>query len=97
MKTTRSEKNQPLFFWLSTVSLASALALTYLNIYLGRQTNYLNYLQVFNTITISILICAGLAITLGLVGLWKVRLKSIPLALISLTSSAFLILLFLID
>lgn len=93
----QSEKNQHPFFWLSMISLASALALTYLNIHLGKQVNYLNYLLLFNTLTISILLCAGLAIILGLAGLWRVRLKSIPLTLISLAASAFLILLFLID
>jgi nitrate reductase gamma subunit len=68
-----------------------------LNIYLGTQVNYLDYLSLFNALTIIILACVGVAIILGMVGLWKVRFRSVPLVLISLASSAFLILLFLID
>lgn len=85
------------FLWVGILSLASAIALARLNIYLGTQMNYLHYLLLFNALTIGMLVCAGIAISLSLAGLWRVRFKSIPLALVNLASSAFLILLFLID
>jgi len=85
------------FLWMGILSLGIAIALTRLNIYLGTQVNYLDYLPLFNVLTTAILACAGIAIILGLVGLWKVRFRSIPLSLTSLASSAYLILLFLID
>ena len=85
------------FLWIGLLSLASAIALARLNIYLGKQVDYLDYLSIFNMLTYGILLCAGIAILLGLAGLWRARFKSIPLALTSLASSAFLVLLFLID
>jgi hypothetical protein len=77
--------------------LGSAISLTRLNIFLGTRVNYLNYLSLFNALTIALLACASIAIILSVAGLWKARFRSIPLALTSLASSAFLILLFLID
>ena len=91
-----TNKKHP-FLWISILSLGIAIALTRLNIYLGTQVNYLDYLSLFNSLTIAILACMGISIILGIAGLWKVRFRSIPLVLMSLASSAFLILLFLID
>ena len=84
------------FLWISVLSLGVAIALARLNIYLGTQVNYLNYLLLFNALTISMLTCVGIAIILSIAGLWKTRFRNIPLMLMSLASSAFLILLFLI-
>ena len=91
------ERKKHPFLWMGVLSLAIAIALTRLNIYLGTQVNYLDYLPLFNALTIAILACAGIAILLGVTGLWIARFRSIPLALMSLASSAYLILLFLID
>ena len=85
------------FLWISLLSLVSSVAFTRLNIYLGTLVNYLDYLSFFNALTLAILMCAGIAIILSVAGLWKARFKSIPLALTGLASSAFLILLFMID
>ena len=85
------------FLWIGLLSLVSAITLARLNIYLGKQVNYLDYLPLFNVLSYGVLLCAGIAILLSFVGLWRVRFKSIPLAWISLASSTFLILLFLID
>ncbi len=95
-KTLPDNKKHP-FLWLGLLSLAIAVALARLNIYLGTQMNYLHYLTLFNALTIGMLTCVGAAIILSFAGLWRARFKSIPLALASLVSSAFLILLFLID
>ena len=95
-KILLDNKEHP-FLWIGLLSLASAIALTRLNIYLGKQVDYLDYLSLFNVLTYGILLCAGIAILLSLAGLWRARLKSIPLVLTILASSAFLILLFLID
>ena len=92
-----SEHKKHPFLWMGILSLGIAIALTRLNIYLGTQVNYLDSLPLFNALTIAILVCAGIAVILGIAGLWKVRFRSIPLALTSLASSAYLILLFLID
>ena len=85
------------FLWIGLLSLVSAIVLTRLNIYLGTLVNYLDYLSLFNALTLAILMCAGIAIILSVAGLWKARFKSIPLALMGMVSSAFLILLFMID
>ena len=85
------------FLWIGVLSLGVAIALARLNIYLGTQVNYLDTLSLFNVLTIVMLACAGIAIVLGIAGLWRVRFKSIPLAVMSLASSALLILLFLLD
>ena len=85
------------FLWIGLLSLVSAVAFTRLNIYLGTLVNYLDYLSLFNALTLAILMCAGIAIILSVAGLWKVRFKSIPLTLTGLASSAFLILLFMIN
>ncbi|MGD8404153.1 MAG: hypothetical protein PVJ21_10865 [Anaerolineales bacterium] len=85
------------YLWISALCLGTAFALARLNIYLGTQMNYLDYLALFNTLTIAMLVSVGIAIFLSIAGLWQARFKSIPLVLVSLASSAFLILLFLID
>jgi hypothetical protein len=90
------DKKHP-FLWMVVLCLGVAIALTRLNIYLGTQVNYLDYLPFFNALTIAILACASIAIILGLAGLWKAHFKSLPLALVSLASFAYLTLLFLID
>ena len=91
-----ANKRHP-FLWINILSLGIAIALTKLNTYLGTLVNYLDYLSLFNALTLAILMCMGIAIILSVVGLWKARFKSIPLALTGLVSSAFLILLFMID
>ena len=85
------------FLWIGALSLTVAYALARLNIYLGTQVNYLDYLSLFNALTLTILACVGLAIIISIAGLWKARFKSIPLVLMSLASSVFLILLFMAD
>ncbi|MFL7870000.1 MAG: hypothetical protein AB8I58_14315 [Anaerolineales bacterium] len=97
MKKTLPRHNKHPFLWIGLFCLISAIALTRLNIYLGTQVNYLHYLSLFNALVIGMLACAVTAIILSLAGLWRIRFKSIPLILVSLASSAFLILLFLID
>ena len=97
MKKTLPRHNRHPFLWIGLLCLISAIALTRLNIYLGTQVNYLHYLSLFNALTIGVLTCAVVAIMLSLAGLWRTRFKSIPLVLVGLASSAFLILLFLID
>lgn len=84
------------FLWIAVLSLGFAIALAKLNIYMGTQVYYLDYLSLFNVMTIAIFVSASTAIILSMVGLWKVRFKSIPLALMSLASSAFLILMFMV-
>lgn len=84
------------FLWISVLSLGSAIVLARLNIYLGTQVNYLDYLSYFNALTIAVLACAGVAILLSVAGLWRTRFKSIPLAVMGLASSAFMILLFMV-
>jgi hypothetical protein len=91
-----AHKKHP-FLWISVLSLGVAFALARLNIYLGTQVNYLDYLSLFNAMTIAILISAGIAIFLSIAGLWRTRFRSVPLALMSLVSFVFLVLLFLID
>ena len=91
-----AHKKHP-FLWISVLCLGAAIALARLNIYLGTQVNYLDYLSLFNTLTIAMLVSVGTAIFLSLVGLWQARFKSRPLVLMSLASSAFFVLLFLID
>jgi len=90
------DKKHP-FLWSGVFSLGASIALTRLNIYLGTRVNYLNFLSLFNAMTIAILACVGIAIVLSLTGLWRSRFRSIPLMVTSLASSAFLVLLFLID
>jgi hypothetical protein len=85
------------FLWIGGFSLVSAYLLTQLNIYLGTRVNYLHYLSLFNALTVGILACTGIAILLGFIGLWRARFKSIPLALLSLASSIYLVLMFMID
>lgn len=68
-----------------------------LNIYLGTQVNYLDYLTLFNTVTLLMLASAVLSIALGVTGLWKARFKNISLILTSLAASAFLVLMFFVD
>ena len=97
LKNILLDNKEHSFLWIGLLSLASAIALTRPNIYLGKQVDYLDYLSLFNVLTYGILLCAGIAILLSLAGLWRARLKSIPLVLTILASSAFLILLFLID
>ena len=91
-----AHKKHP-FLWISILSLGVAIALARLNIYLGTQMNYLDYLSLFNAMTIAMLASVGIAIFLSIAGLWRARFKSIPLALMSLVSFTFLVLLFLID
>ena len=95
-KTLTVNKQHP-FLWIGIFCLLTAISLARLNIYLGTRMNYLDALLFFNALTIGVLACASIAILLSLAGLWKTRFKSIPLALTGLTSSAFLVLLFLID
>ena len=95
-KSLLGHKKYP-FFWMSVFSLVASIALARLNVYLGTQVNYLDYLSLFNALTIAMLLCGGIAIVMSVAGLWRARFRSIPLALMSLISSAFLILLFLID
>ena len=90
------KKKHPLL-WTSILSLGLAIALTRLNIYLGAQVNYLDYLPLFNALTIAILACAAIAIILGVAGLWKAHFRSVPLVVTSLASFAYLILIFIID
>ena len=85
------------FLWNSVFSLGAAIALARLNGFLGAQVNYLDYLSLFNTMTIAMFICVGATIIMSVVGLWRVRFKSVPLILIGSISSVFTILLFLID
>ena len=85
------------FLWVAVLNLGIAVTLTRLNIYLGTQVYYLDYLPLFNTMTIVMLACAGVAIILSMAGLWKARFTSVPLVLTSLASSAFLILIFMVD
>jgi len=94
---TLSETNKRPFLWISVISLGIAIALARLNIHLGTQVHYLDYLLLFNALTIAMVTSAGIAMLLSLAGLWRARLKSIPLAVMSLATSVFLILLFLID
>jgi len=89
-------KKHPLL-WVAIVGLGVAIALTRLNIYLGTQVNYLDYLLLFNALTLAILGCVGITIIVILAGLWKARFRSIPLVVMSLISFGYLILLFLID
>jgi len=96
-ETTLPETNKRPFLWISVISLGIAIALARLNIYLGTQVHYLDYLLFFNALTIAMLMSAGIAMLLSIAGLWRARFKSISLALMSLTPSVFLILLFLID
>ena len=95
-KLLPDNKKHPLL-WTSVLSLGIAIALTRLNIYLGTQVNYPDYLSLFNALTIAMLACVGIDIVLSIAGLWRVRFRSVPLVLMSLVSFAFLILLFLID
>lgn len=90
------DKKNP-FLWISVRYLGAAIALARLNIYLGTQVNYLDYLSLFNILTIAMLVSVGVAVSLSIAGLWRARFKSIPLAMMSLTSSVFLILLFLVN
>jgi len=92
-----SEHKGHLFLWGSVLCLGAAIALARLNIYFGAQVNYLDYQSLFNALIMAVLACAGLAIVLSVAGLWKAHFKSIPLGLMSLLSSAFLILLFLVE
>ena len=85
------------FLWMGMSGLGIAYALVRLNLYLGTQVNYLDYLSLFNVLTFAICVCAGTASITSIAGLWKVRFRSIPLVLMNLASSAFLILLFMID
>ena len=85
------------FLWIGALSLGIAYMLVRLNIYLGTQVNYLDYLSLFNAMTIAILAFVSVAIVLGIAGLWKVRFKSVPLVLIGVASSVFMLLLFLTD
>ena len=96
IKTQPINQKHP-FLWIGFLSLASAIVLTRLNIYLGTQVNYQDHLLFFNVLTIGVLVCASIAIILSIAGLWRTRFKSIPLWLIGLASSFFLFLLFLID
>jgi hypothetical protein len=91
-----AHKKHP-FLWISVLGLGAAFALARLNIYLGTQVNYLDYLALFNTLTIAMLVSVGVAVFLSIAGLWRARFKSIPLTVMSLSSSALLILLFLTD
>ena len=95
-KTLTVNKQHP-FLWIDIFCLLTAISLARLNIYLGTRMNYLDALLFFNALTIGVLVCAGVAILLSLAGLWRTRFRSIPLILTSLTSSAFLVLLFMID
>ena len=85
------------FLWISVFSLIIAYILIQLNIYLGSQVNYLDYLSLFNGLTVAVLTFVVIAVAISLAGLWRARFKSIPLLVMSLISSAFLLLLFLID
>lgn len=96
MKNLLSEKKHP-FLWLGLLSLANSILLAQLNISLGRQVNYLDFLPLFNVLTYGIFLCAGIAILLSVAGLWMVKFKSLPLMLTGLASFAYLILLFLND
>jgi len=94
---TLIDRNKYPFIWISVISLGIAIGLAKLNIYLGTQVSYLDYLSLFNTLTIVMLVFVGVAVLLSMAGLWRARFRSIPLTLMSLASSAFLLLLFLID
>lgn len=96
-ENTLLEKNKHPLLWISVIGLGIAIALARLNIYLGTQVYYLDFLSLFNALTIVMLVFAGIAMLLSMAGLWRVHFKSIPLAIMSLVSSALLILLFLID
>jgi len=85
------------FLWISVFSLGIAVVLARFNGFLGARVNYLDYLSLFNAMTIAMLACVGIAIVLSIAGLWKVHFKSAPLALIGAFSSVFMLLLFLID
>jgi hypothetical protein len=95
-KLLPKSKKHP-FLWLGVLSLGVSIALTRLNIYWGTQVNYLEHLSLFNALTLLILACVGISIALSISGLWKARFRSIPLAVMSLASSTYLILLFMID
>jgi hypothetical protein len=79
------------------LSLANSILLARLNISLGRQVNYLDFLPLFNVLTYGIFLCAGIAILICFAGLWMVKFKSLPLMLTGLASFTFLVLLFMID
>jgi len=89
--------NKHPFSWISALSLGIAIILTRLNIYLGTQVNYLDHLSFFNALTLLILACVGIAILLSVAGVWKTRFRSLPLVVLSLASTAYLVLLLLID
>ena len=91
------ENKKHSFLWLGVLCLGASIVLTRLNIYWGTQVNYLEHLSLFNALTLLILTCVGISIVLSIAGLWKARFRSIPLAMMSLVSSAYLILLFMID
>jgi len=74
-----AHKKHP-FLWINVLSLGAAIALVKLNIHLGTQVNYLDYLSLFNAITVAMLVSVGIAIFLSIAGLWQARFKSIPLA-----------------
>ncbi|MBN1452419.1 MAG: hypothetical protein JW963_15495 [Anaerolineales bacterium] len=97
LKITLSDNNKPPFLRIGILCLVSAIALTWLDIHLGMQVNYLDHLLFFNVLTVSVLVCASIAIVLSIAGLWRTHFKSLPLVFINLAASAFLILLFLID
>lgn len=85
------------FLWMGVFSLGVSIVLAKLNIYLGTQVNYLNYLSLFNVMILTMLACVGISIILSIAGLWRSHFRSVPLALMSLASSVFLILIFLIS
>ena len=89
------DNKKHLFLRMGVLSLVVAMALARLNIYLGTQVNYLDYLSFFNALALTMLACEGIAIGLSIAGLRRVRFRSIPLVLICLALFAFLILLFL--
>jgi hypothetical protein len=95
-KLVPEHKEHP-FLWLGVLCLGASIALTRLNIYWGTQVNYLDYLSLFNALTLLILACVGFSIAMSMAGLWRARFRSIPLVVMGLASSAYLILLFMID
>jgi len=70
-----SFSQKPPFLWISIASLGLAFALARLNGFLGTQVNYLDYLSLFNTMTIAMLACVGMAIVMSFAGLWKMRFR----------------------
>lgn len=57
------------FLWMGVFSLGVSIVLAKLNIYLGTQVNYLDYLSLFNALTIVMLTCVSIVHCLKRCGL----------------------------